>query len=83
MTALELTSEEARDLRDLLADYLPQLRLETARTEVRSLHRAMLERQALCERVLARLEAAVPAATGGTLAPARTPLGASGSRVGE
>ena len=64
MPGLELTHDEARELRELLADYLPQLRMETARTEVRSLHHAMLRRQELCERVLARLEAfaALPAA---------------------
>ncbi len=52
---LELAPEEARLLRELLDDYLPQLRREVARTDVHTLRHEMVQRQDLCERLLDRL----------------------------
>lgn len=54
---LELTDEDATRLRDLLDDYLPQLLREVARTEERTLRHEMVQRQEVCERVLAQLGA--------------------------
>ena len=42
-------------LRDLLADYLPSLRREVARTEQRTMRHALAERQDLAERLLEQL----------------------------
>ena len=53
---LNLSDEEAGTLRALLSDYLPQLRMEVARTEARDFRHALLKRQDLCERILAALE---------------------------
>ena len=55
---LELTDDDARQLRELLEDYLPDLKREVARTDVYALQHAMARRQELCERILARLHAA-------------------------
>jgi hypothetical protein len=55
---LTLTGEEAHTLRELLHDYLPELRLEVARTDSRDFRHLLLERQELCERLLAQLEQA-------------------------
>lgn len=65
---LTLTAEETRTLRDILLNYLPQLRRETARTELaaRGLRHELTLRENLCERLLAELDGA---ATG----PAGTP----------
>lgn len=52
---IDLTMDDARLLRELLEDYLPQLKREVARTEVQSLRHEMVQRQELCERILARL----------------------------
>ena len=53
---LDLTSDEARTLHDLLRDSLPDLRREVARTESRDFRHALVQRQELCERLVARLE---------------------------
>jgi hypothetical protein len=53
---LSMTDAEGRTLRELLADYLPALRLEVARTEVKEFRHHLLERQELCERLLGMLE---------------------------
>lgn len=53
---LELTDDEAQQLREMLEDYLPQLKREVARTDVHTLQHAMARRQELCERILARLQ---------------------------
>ena len=53
---LTLSDDEARTLRDLLRDYLPELRLEVARTRVKAFRHALLARQELCERLLGELE---------------------------
>ena len=53
---LELRDAEARTLHDLLGDTLPDLRREVARTEKHDFRHALVERQELCERLVARLE---------------------------
>jgi hypothetical protein len=56
---LSLNDDEARTLRVLLHDYLPELRREVARTEVRDFRHELLKRQELCERLLDLLEHSV------------------------
>jgi hypothetical protein len=53
---LDLSNDEADTLRGLLHDFLPDLRREVARTEVRDFRHELLKRQDLCERLLALLE---------------------------
>jgi hypothetical protein len=53
---LTLSSDEAIILRDLLADYLPALRREVARTEQHDLRHLMFQRQELVERLVEELE---------------------------
>jgi hypothetical protein len=53
---LSLSSDEALLLRDLLADYLPALRREVARTEQHDLRHLMVQRQELVERLVDELE---------------------------
>lgn len=53
---LTLSSNEAVLLRDLLADYLPALRREVARTEQHDLRHLMVQREDLVERLVAELE---------------------------
>ena len=53
---LTLSSDEAITLRDLLADYLPALRREAARTEQHDLRHLMFQRQDLVERLVDELE---------------------------
>jgi hypothetical protein len=53
---LTLSTEEAVLLRDLLADYLPALRREAARTEQHDLRHLMVQRQELVERLMDELE---------------------------
>jgi hypothetical protein len=50
-----LTDGEAVLLRELLADYLPALRREVARTEQHDLRHVMVQRQDLVERLLQQL----------------------------
>ena len=58
---LDLTDDETRVLRDLLHDYLPALRREVARTEVREFRHDLIMRQDLCERLLDIAEGRSPA----------------------
>jgi hypothetical protein len=53
---LNLSPDDAILLRDLLADYLPALRREVARTEQHDLRHLMVQRQDLVERLVADLE---------------------------
>jgi hypothetical protein len=53
---LTLSDEEAVVLRDLLADYLPQLKMEVARTEVTDMRHQLAERREMCERLLGLLD---------------------------
>ena len=50
-----LSDEDAALLQDLLADYLPSLRREVARTEQHDLRHLMVQRQDLVERLLEEL----------------------------
>jgi hypothetical protein len=52
---LILSDDDTALLRDLLADYLPALRREVARTERHELRHIMVQRQDLVERVLEQL----------------------------
>lgn len=64
---LTLSDEEARTLRHLLHDYLPDLRREAAGTDIaaRELRHELVKREELCERLLAGLEREAGAAAGG------------------
>jgi hypothetical protein len=53
---LLLPDEDAVLLRDLLADYLPSLKREVARTEQHDLRHQLALRQELVERLLDRLD---------------------------
>lgn len=72
---LTLSDEEARVLRNVLQQWLPQLRRELAGTELaaRDLRHELQKRQDLCERLLAELER--PAAPGAAAATPRTQTG--------
>jgi hypothetical protein len=52
---LELSSEEARTLYDLLQAHLPDLRREVAATDAHDLRHLLAQRQDLCERLLTQL----------------------------
>ena len=52
---LFVSDEDATMLRDLLADYLPALRREAARTDQHDLRHLMFQRQDLVERLLDQL----------------------------
>ena len=51
-----LTDHETVLLRDLLHDYLPDLKREVARTEQHELRHLYVERQELVERLLGQLQ---------------------------
>ena len=56
---LVLSDAETVLLRDLLADYLPALRREVARTEQHDLRHLMVQRQDLVERIVEQLREAI------------------------
>jgi hypothetical protein len=53
---LELSPNDARLVRDLLHDYLPNLRREVARTEERTMRHELAQRQEACERLVQKLD---------------------------
>ena len=55
---LTLTDDDAHTLRDLLRDFLPELRFEVARTDSHDFRHILVKRQELCERLLAELDRA-------------------------
>jgi hypothetical protein len=57
---LDLTQEDSLMLREVLQNYLPDLKREVARTEVKTLRHELVQRQELCERLLERLETPTP-----------------------
>jgi hypothetical protein len=57
---LMLTEQEAEILRDLLHDYLPELKMEVARTDQRDLRHRLAQREDLAERLLGDLDRREP-----------------------
>jgi hypothetical protein len=55
---VDLSETEWHTLRELLHDYLPQLRLEVARTDAVQFRHELVKRQEVCERLLDLLEQA-------------------------
>ena len=56
---LVLSDAETVLLRDMLADYLPALRREVARTEQHDLRHLLVQRQDLVEQILEQLREAI------------------------
>ena len=54
---LDLTQDDTRMLHELLRDYLPEIKREVARTDVKTLRHELVQRQELVERLLERLAA--------------------------
>jgi hypothetical protein len=53
---VDLTTEEAAGLKELLADCIPDLKREIARTENHQFRHELVQREELCERLIARLD---------------------------
>ncbi len=53
---VELTTEEASALKALLRDTIPDLKREMARTDDRQFRHELVQREELCERLIARLD---------------------------
>ena len=53
---VELTTEEASTLRALLRDTIPDLKREIARADDRQFRHELVQREELCERLIARLD---------------------------
>jgi hypothetical protein len=64
---LTLSDDDARTLRNLLRDVLPDLRREAAHTDLpaRELRHELHKRQDLCERLVTELERSAGPASGG------------------
>jgi hypothetical protein len=60
---INLTEAEIHTFRDLLHDYLPELKLEVARTESHEFRHLLVARQELCERLLRELQRTDASAT--------------------
>lgn len=57
---LDLTQDDTRMLQELLRDYLPEIKREVARTDVKTLRHELVQRQEMVERLLERLTEARP-----------------------
>ena len=53
---VELTTEEATTLKALLRDCIPDLKREIARADDRQFRHQLVQREELCERLIARLD---------------------------
>jgi len=53
---MDLTTEEAGTLKGLLRDCILDLKREMARTEDRQFRHELVQREELCERLIARLD---------------------------
>ena len=53
---VELTTEEATTLKGLLRDCIPDLKREIARADDRQFRHELVQREELCERLIARLD---------------------------
>ena len=53
---VELTTEEASTLKALLRDAIPDLKREIARADDRQFRHELVQREELCERLVARLD---------------------------
>ena len=53
---MDLTTEEAATLKGLLRDCILDLKREMARTEDRKFRHELVQREELCERLIARLD---------------------------
>ena len=53
---VDLTAEEVATLKGLLADCIPDLKREIARTEHHGFRHELVQREELCERLISRLE---------------------------
>ena len=54
---VDLTAEEVATLKGLLTDCIPDLKREIARTEHHGFRHELVQREELCERLIARLDA--------------------------
>ena len=61
---LMLNDDEVRILRDLLRDYLPEMKREVARTDAKEFRHILVARQELAERLLKELETTASAVGG-------------------
>ena len=53
---VDLTTEEAATLKALLRDCIPDLKREIARADDRQFRHELVQREELCERLIARLD---------------------------
>jgi hypothetical protein len=53
---VDLTVDEAAALKELLNDCIPDLKREIARTENHQFRHELVQREELCERLIARLD---------------------------
>lgn len=53
---VDLTTEEAATLKGLLRDCIPDLKREIARADDRRFRHELVQREELCERLIARLD---------------------------
>jgi hypothetical protein len=53
---VDLTTEEAAALKELLTDCIPDLKREIARTDNHQFRHELVQREELCERLITRLD---------------------------